>query len=175
MDIQPRQRSEKFHNCCFHLFCLVDFITLSGGGRSKEDSTQLGQWTWSNLRDIPAVNICITLHNFKSFVLIEDWGSPFKRHRSFTKYRRITVTESSSPTDPDPNVSRLCLKVVRGCFKSGWLVASCYIVLYAQKRFFSCNFHCLSYCSVHFLCAFQLESRVAWWSTVIGMQTLSAS
>lgn len=35
------QRSQEFHNCSFSRFCLVDFITLSGGGQNTEDSTQL--------------------------------------------------------------------------------------------------------------------------------------
>lgn len=58
-------------------FCVVDFITVSGGGQSMEDSTQLDQWTWSNLWDIPTVNICITLH-ISILCHIEDLGLHLK-------------------------------------------------------------------------------------------------
>lgn len=56
-------QGKEVRNCIMApFFCVVDFITVSGGGQSMEDSTQLDQLTWSNLWDIPTVNVCITLH-----------------------------------------------------------------------------------------------------------------
>lgn len=154
-----KERSQEFHNCSFRLFCLVGFVTLSSGGQSAGDPAQLDQWTWSNLWDISTVNICIILHNFKSFVRGRGGLSVF------TKCWRITETEPRAPnplylrTRSFPSASPHIRVTVFHARLFGVLMMP--LSCPPKADFFPLHFHCLCYCHGYFLRAFQLENLAA--------------